>query len=156
MLSRISTFANSMSLGLKWKLSQDEFNTIAECTIGDMKAKAGHKNKKTAKLLAAKNILKIIENDSNLKQKMMEHIFGEDIVKPIDDKSTNLSYVKDLSGKLSQMVDSLDAQKSIASSKRFEEPEEIMNYFCNLDDNISASTEEVTELKSTFEQVAEL
>jgi len=77
-------------------------------------------------------------------------------VKPIDDKSTNLSYVKDLSGKLSQMVDSLDAQKSIASSKRFEEPEEIMNYFCNLDDMISASTEEVTELKSTFEQVAEL
>lgn len=78
-----------MSLGLKWKITQDENTTIAECLVGDMKSKSAHKNKKTAKLLAAKNILKIIETDSNLKQKMMEHIFGQDIVKPIDDSSTN-------------------------------------------------------------------
>lgn len=54
------------------------------------------------------------------------------------------------------MVDSLDSQKVIASGKRFDEPEELMDYFCNLDNLISASADEIKDLKNTFEQVAEL
>ena len=66
-LSRLSTFANSLSLNLKWKLRHEKDLCIAECQIGDMKACAVYKKKKTAKLLAAKNMMRVIEQDPQMK-----------------------------------------------------------------------------------------
>ena len=90
-----------------------------------------YRKKKTAKLLAAKNMLRIFDADKNLKQKMMEHIYGGNIGRPISEKSTNLVYIEENKDQLAGHVDSLAAQRTIASSKRFEEPQDILRYFQN-------------------------
>ena len=75
-LARISTFANSLSLSLKWNLNHDRDLSIAECEIGDMKACGINKTQRMAKNLAAKNMMRIIEQDPDMKARFLHHVYG--------------------------------------------------------------------------------
>lgn len=87
---------------------------------------------------------------------MLEHIYGNTIAKPLNENSTNLRVVKDMKTDFDFKVDSLSGQRNAASGKRFEEPQEILKYFENFDNNISVEQAELKCLKDTFEEFAEL
>ena len=128
-LARLSTFANSLSLNLKWKIRQDKTLSIAECMIGEMKACAVYRKKRTAKLLAAKNMLRVIDSDPNMKQKFLHHIYGNNISEPLSESSTNLSFVREMKSSLKAAVDSVNGQQKLATTKKFDEPQEILKWF---------------------------
>lgn len=175
-MARLSSFANSLSLNLKWKLKQDKNLCVAECTIGDMQAMAVYRKKRTAKLLAAKNMLKVIDGNQNMKTKLINFLYGNNVGKPLNETSTNLSLIKDMKFTLKSAVKTNSCSKSILDQKYFQygakpkeysaistnksskinydEPQEILKWFQSLDNCISTDSDEMAELKEVFDDVS--
>jgi hypothetical protein len=118
-----------LSLNLKWKLKQDKNLCVAECTIGDMQAMAVYRKKRTAKLLAAKNMLKVIEGNSQMKTKLLNFLYGNNVGQPLSEGSTNIGLIADMKSSLKTAVDSMSGQRNIACTKNIDEPHEILKWF---------------------------
>ena len=174
-LARLSSFANSLSLNLKWKLKQDKNLCVAECTIGDMQAMAVYRKKRTAKLLAAKNMLKVIDGNQCMKTKLVNFLYGNNVGKPLSENSTNISLIRDIKFSLKSAVKANTNQKSILeptsllkySGKpkdymdksgriNYDEPQEIIKWFQSLDHTISTSPEDMTVMKDYFDDVSNI
>ena len=63
-----------MSMNLKWKFRHEKGMYFAECYIGSMRAGGHYRQKKTAKILAARNMIKLIDSDPIMKQKFLTHL----------------------------------------------------------------------------------
>ena len=70
-LARLSFFANSLSFNMKWRYRTEKNLCIAECMIGHLKAQGTFRQKKIAKILAGKNMVKKIDSDHSMKQKFL-------------------------------------------------------------------------------------
>lgn len=151
-----------MGKGLQWKISTDNMNFVVEAQLGDLKAVNMNRKKRTAKSHAALAVIKLIEGDVTMKAKFIEHLYGDKAQnKAVGQQlnpttSTNLGDVRNLGHHINPLVDSVESQRIIASNKKFEESQEILNYFNELDEKIAVSNTELKDLKDTFEEIAEL
>ena len=143
-MARLSSFANSLSLNLKWRLKQDKNLCVAECTIGEMGAMAVYRKKRTAKLLAAKNMLRVIDGNPQMKTKLINFLYGNNVGQPLSETSTNLSLIQDMKISLKSAVHQQKNSESglkghFSGSKltdsgaknqhNYEEPQEILKWF---------------------------
>lgn len=60
----LNTYAQNSRESLNWRISNDENVCVAEINIGNLSAAASKNNRKSAKLYAAKNLLKIIGSNA--------------------------------------------------------------------------------------------
>jgi hypothetical protein len=70
----LNTYAQNSKESLKWRIKNDETICVAEIHIGNLSAAASKSNKKQAKLFAAKNLLKIIESNTFLREKFFYYL----------------------------------------------------------------------------------
>jgi hypothetical protein len=65
----LNAYAQNTKESLRWRLKSDNGLTVAEITIGNLSANAVNNNKRLAKLNASKNLLKIVDSNTFLKEK---------------------------------------------------------------------------------------
>jgi len=63
---------------MKWRYRTERGICIAECFIGHLKASGAFKQKKIAKVIAGKNMLKKIDSDPVMKQKFITFLKSRD------------------------------------------------------------------------------
>jgi len=71
----LNAFAQSTKDSLRWRVKSENQLTVAEITIGNLNANAVNTNKRLAKLHAAKNLLKIVDSNTFLKEKFNYFVF---------------------------------------------------------------------------------
>lgn len=70
-LATLNSFAQNCKEALKWRIRTDGNLCLAEIRIGQLVASAVKTNKKQAKLWASKNLLKVINTNTFLREKFL-------------------------------------------------------------------------------------
>jgi len=136
-----------MNAQMRWKLSLNEKNMyVADLFIKDIRATATHRKRKKVRIMAAKNMLRIIENDPTLKQKFLAHMYKMEIGLPLKKREhTNLKVFDKLKKRICRDIDTLDKQKHSAATKKFKEPTDLLDHFENLDGKLAVGNVELLD-----------
>jgi hypothetical protein len=73
-LSILNTYAQNSKESLKWRIKNEDNICLAEINIGTLVSSASKNNKRQAKISAAKNLLKMIDSATFLKEKFFYYL----------------------------------------------------------------------------------
>lgn len=155
-LTRMNLFTQSLGQTMHWNVKEKNTLRIIDLKIGQWRSSSSHRKKKLGKILAVKNLLKQWEKDPNMKQKMLDHLFDDDIGQPLTDTSTNVKIVSKIRNIILKHVNLPKKERENTKTRVYEEPQEVNNYFNSLNNTIQATDDQIITLTNTFEEIAEL
>ena len=150
-LSTLNAFAQNCKESLKWRIKSDGSLCVAEIRIGKVIASAIKTNKKQAKLWAGKNLLKIINSNTFLREKFLYYTQATKVKEEKESEELNktLETIPDIvipqfEGELQQ----IDSEKT--------NPSEIRDWFYHLDSLVQIEEKSWVEVNEVYKQVSEI
>ena len=148
----LNAFAQSTKDSLRWRVKSENQLTVAEITIGNLNANAVNTNKRLAKLHAAKNLLKIVDSNTFLKEKF--NYFMRDIK-----HKRYQTYASSASKQNTQICVESPNKPLIKKDPKLEDSTlsiDIKSWFSKQSTNIEPTEDQKQSLKLVFDEVSNL
>lgn len=148
----LNAFAQSTKDSLRWRIKSENQQTVAEITIGNLNANAVNTNKRLAKLHAAKNLLKIVDSNTFLKEKF--NYFMRDIK-----HKRYQSYAPQVSKPNPQITIETPSKPLNKKENKTEDSTlsiDMKNWFAKQGSDIEPTEDQKVSLKLVFDEVSNL
>lgn len=148
----LNAYAQNTKESLRWRLKSDNGLTVAEITIGNLSANAVNNNKRLAKLNASKNLLKIVDSNTFLKEKFNYFMREMRNQNKQGGNSGNGSNSKPANFDMIIQKKAILEKDCAGSTKTTE----LKEWFAELNKRIEATDNQKETLKNTFEEMNDI